>query len=492
MLYLKSLEPAAAETDMLVVLVCEDAELNDHPLLSAMVARIQKMNEFKGARGDEVVLYDPAGTKARRALLIGLGPAKDIDREALRSAAGRVVKGALKKKLKDISFIIPSLTPPTVDIATLVEAMLEGAALTNHRFDRYKSQKNRPPLKRIDFLVPPDTARDLKKLPALVTAICQNTLLAREWVNLPSNDKLPAAFAKNIADLARKAGLQVTVLGKRELQREKCGAILAVSAASQSAPAMAVLSYAPKDAKQTAVLVGKGVTFDSGGMNLKTTKTLNMMKVDMAGAAAVAAALLTAAKLQPKLKVIGVLPLCENMLSGSATRSGDIIRTHSGKMVEIGNTDAEGRLILADAMSYAIKRFKPDLLIDVATLTGACVTALGEGIAGLFSNDDRLAEMIEQSAEKTHERCWRMPLPEDYKELLKSDLADINNMPKTRWGAAITAALFLSEFVGETPWAHIDIAGPAYRKNGSDYCGPGATGFGVRLLSDLIIRFDRQ
>ncbi len=490
MVYLKQLEPAAAETDMLVVLVCEDVELNDHPLLSSIVARFQKLSEFKGAKGDEVVLYDPAGTKARRALLVGLGPAAKIDREALRSAAGRVVKGAIKKKLKDISFIIPSLTPPGIEIETLVEAMMEGAGLANHRLGHYKTKKDPISLKRIDFLVPPDTARALKKLPAKVTAICQNSLLARDWVNLPSNDKLPAALAKDIAGHARKAGLQVTILGKKELQKQKCGAILAVSAASQSTPAMVVLSYAPKGAKQTVALIGKGVTFDSGGMNLKTTKILNMMKVDMAGAAAVAASLMTVAKLKPKLKVIGVLPLCENMLSGSATRSGDIIRTHSGKTVEIGNTDAEGRLILADAMSYTRKRFKPDVVVDVATLTGACVTALGEGIAGLFSNDDNLAEKILQSAEITHERCWRMPLPEDYKDLLKSDLADINNMPKTPRGAAITAALFLSEFAGETPWAHIDIAGPAYRKNGSDYCGPGATGFGVRLLCELINRLE--
>ena len=490
MVYLKQLEPAAAETDVLVVLVCEDVELNDHPLLSSIVARFQKLSEFKGAKGDEVVLYDPAGTKARRALLIGLGPAAKIDREALRSAAGRVVKSALKKKLKDISFIIPSLTPPGIEIETLIEAVLEGAGLANHRFERYKSQKSRITLKRIDFLVPPDTARALKKLTAAVTTVCQSSLLAREWVNLPSNDKLPAAFAKNIAGHARKAGLQVTILGKKDLQKEKCGAILAVSAASQSTPAMAVLKYSPKGAKQTVVLVGKGVTFDSGGMNLKTTKTLNIMKVDMAGAAAVAGALIAIAKLKPKVKVIGVLPLCENMLSGSATRSGDIIRTHSGKMVEIGNTDAEGRLILADAMSYAIARFKPDAVIDVATLTGACVTALGEGFAGLFTNDDDLAEMILLSSAKTYERCWLMPLPEDYKDLLKSELADINNMPKTPRGAAITAALFLSEFVGETPWAHIDIAGTAYRKNGSDYCEPGATGFGVRLICDLISRFE--
>ena len=174
------------------------------------------------------------------------------------------------------------------------------------------------------------------------------------------------------------------------------------------------------------------------------------------------------------------------MPSGKATRPGDIIRSYAGKTIEIGNTDAEGRLILVDAISYVVKRYKPQILVDLATLTGACVVALGEKIAGVFSNDDELADAIIASGAKTHERCWRMPLPEDYKELIKSDFADMNNIPSTRWGGAITAALFLSEFVGDTRWAHIDIAGPAYQRKKSAYCGPGGTGFGVRLLNDLL------
>jgi leucyl aminopeptidase len=210
------------------------------------------------------------------------------------------------------------------------------------------------------------------------------------------------------------------------------------------------------------------------------------MKLDMSGAAAVAATLITVAKLKSKVKVIGVIPIVENMPSGSASRPGDIVKSYDGKTVEIGNTDAEGRLILIDAISYAVKKYKPQILIDIATLTGACVVALGEKIAGAFSFDDKLAEDIIFSGEKTHERCWRMPLPKDYKELLKSDFADLNNMSSTRYGGAITAALFLSEFVGDTRWAHIDIAGPAYAKKESAYCGAGGTGFGVRLLVDLL------
>ncbi|MDM8538927.1 hypothetical protein QUF70_19395 [Desulfobacterales bacterium HSG17] len=206
----------------------------------------------------------------------------------------------------------------------------------------------------------------------------------------------------------------------------------------------------------------------------------------MAGSASVAATLITLAKIKPKVNVTAVIPIVENMPSGTAIRPGDVIKTYDGKTVEIGNTDAEGRLILIDAMSYAIDKFKPHTIIDMATLTGACVIALGEKIAGVFSHDNNLADAILKSGQKTHERCWRMPLPEDYKELLKSDLADMSNMSSSKWGGAITAALFLSAFVKKTRWAHIDIAGPSYLKKDNSYCSSGGTGFGVRLLCDLI------
>jgi len=232
--------------------------------------------------------------------------------------------------------------------------------------------------------------------------------------------------------------------------------------------------------------VGKGVTFDTGGINLKPSAGLAEMKMDMSGAASVASTLITLARLKHKFRVVGVLPVVENMPSGDATRPGDIIKSYSGKTIEIGNTDAEGRLILADAMSYANKMFKPDVMIDMATLTGACIVALGENIAGVFSTDEKLAKDIAASGDTVAERCWAMPMPDDYKPLLKSEFADINNMSSTRYGGAITAALFLSEFVGDTSWAHIDIAGPAYSKKGTDYCGAGGTGFGVRLLIDLL------
>jgi leucyl aminopeptidase len=213
---------------------------------------------------------------------------------------------------------------------------------------------------------------------------------------------------------------------------------------------------------------------------------MDTMKTDMAGAAAVAATLISAARLKPDVKVVGIMPLVENMPSGRALRPGDIVTSHSGKTIEVGNTDAEGRLILADAMAYGAKTFKPDVMLDMATLTGACVIALGEKIAGVFSKDETLSGAVIAAGEKTFERCWPMPMPDDYRDLMKSDLADINNMSSTRYGGAITAGLFLSEFAGEVPWAHIDIAGPARNGKAADYCPAGGSGFGVRLLLELL------
>jgi leucyl aminopeptidase len=323
-------------------------------------------------------------------------------------------------------------------------------------------------------------------------AVCGGTLLARQWINTPSNDKVPTRLAEMFATAARKSGLKVGTMSAARLKQQKFGALLAVAAGSSHPPCLVEMQYSPPKAKKTIVLVGKGVTFDTGGISLKPSSGMDAMKGDMSGAAAVAATLIAVAGLKPAHRIVGIMPLVENMPSGSATRPGDIVTSYSGKTVEIGNTDAEGRLILIDAMAYANKKYKPDVMIDIATLTGACVVALGEKLAGVFSEDDLLTRAIVDAGRAVHERCWAMPMPEDYKEMLKSDFADISNMPSARWGGAITAALFLSKFVGDTRWAHIDIAGPAFAKKGHDYCGPGGSGFGVRLLCDLIDRLFKK
>jgi leucyl aminopeptidase len=476
------------KTEVLVVPVCKDADIHKHPGISAIINRITDLKEFMGGRDEELILYNPDEVNATRVMLMGLGTSAKISQETLRVLAGRAINRCIAKGLSEVMFLVPMGNKLTMEAASVLEGLMEGAYLANHRFYAYQNKKKQRPLQKIQFTVAPGAVRKFSKLAARVETVCWGTTLARNWVNTPSNDKKPAQFAKTVVSLGKKENLKTRVLGLKELRQKGFGAMLAVAAGSRSEPRLVVLDYNPKNARDSIALIGKGVTFDSGGLNLKPSKTLHRMKVDMAGAAAVAATLVSMAKLRPKARVIGIIPLVENMLSATATRPGDIIKSYVGKTVEIGNTDAEGRLILIDAIAFAIKTYNPQTLIDIATLTGACVTALGRKIAGLFTFDDALAEKILLSGEKTMERCWRMPLPEDYKELLKSELADINNMPSTRAGAAITAALFLSEFIGNTRWAHIDIAGPASSSKETAYCTAGATGFGVRLLSDLIER----
>ncbi len=488
MLNLKSLDLKKVKIETLVIPVCEDKDIHGDRIISSLIKEVEKLKEFKGEKDDEIIFYNLPEIKAERVMFLGLGKLEKLDLETLRSFAGKTIKKCIKKNLSEVLIAVPSAKKIKIEASSALEALLEGACLGNHIFDKYKKEKKQKALKEIDFLVTPATAKKFSKLPSGIATVCEGTILAREWVSTPSNDKRPEQFTKSIVTLAEKENLKVSVLDEKELKQKKFGAMLAVAAGSQSKPSLIVLEHNPEGAKKTIALIGKGVTFDSGGINLKPAASLDEMKMDMSGAAAVAATLITIAKLKSKVKVIGIIPVVENMPSGNAARPGDIVKSYDGKTVEIGNTDAEGRLILIDAISYCIEKYKPRILIDMATLTGACVVALGEKIAGTFSFDDKLNESIILSGKKTHERCWNLPLPEDYKELLKSDFADIKNISSSRWGGAITAALFLSEFVKDTMWAHIDIAGPAYIKKENAYCGAGGTGFGVRLLCDLLER----
>jgi leucyl aminopeptidase len=485
-LYLVSPDLKAAKIETLIIPVCEDRHMHDDSALTSLIKTAKKLKEFKGGKGDEVIIYHPSEVKAVRVVFMGLGKFEKLDLEVFRSVAGKAAKKCIKKNLSEVLIAVPfdkEMKPGRPDVLV---AMQEGAFLGNHLFVKYKNEKKNRPLKKIGFLVKPEEIEKYSDLSSRVEKVCQGTILARDWVSTPSNDKQPEAFANEIVRYAAKEQLKARVMDEKELRKKNFGAILAVAAGSLCKPRMVVLDYDPKRYAKTIALVGKGVTFDSGGINLKPTASLEGMKEDMAGAAAVAATMITIAKLKPEIRVIGVIPIVENMPSGGAFRPGDIIRSFKGTTVEIGNMDAEGRLILIDAMSYVIKEYNPQILIDVATLTGACVVALGEKIAAVFSYDQKLADNIIRAGRKTHERCWQMPLPDDYKELLKSDFADINNKSSSRWGGAITAALFLSEFAGDTRWAHIDIAGPAYVKKETAYCGVGGTGFGVRLLCDLL------
>ena len=490
MLQIQSVDLKKAKIETLVIPVCQDDDIHDDTVITSLILKAKKLNEFKGKKDQEAIFYQPEQVNVQRVLLIGIGKKEKLDLETFREFTGKAVKKCICKNLSEVVFCVPLkkniLSLFGNDPENILKAMLEGAALGNHIFDKYKQKKEHKILKKIVLFVDSDIEKKYGHLAKKIEIICSGTILAREWVSTPSNDKRPEMLTKSITDLAKKENLTIHVMDEKELKKKKFGSLLSVSAGSDSKPRMIIMEYSPKGAKKTVALVGKGVTFDSGGINLKPSGSLEDMKMDMSGAAAVAATLLTVAKLNLKTKVIGIIPVVENMPSGKATRPGDIVRSFNGKTIEIGNTDAEGRLILIDAITYGIKTYKPDTIIDIATLTGACVIALGEKIAGVFSSDKKLSDAIIASGEKTHERCWHLPLPDDYKELLKSSFADIHNISSSRWGGAITAALFLSEFTGDTPWAHIDIAGPAYIKKESAYCGAGGTGFGVRLFCDLL------
>ncbi|MFH0996530.1 MAG: leucyl aminopeptidase [Pseudomonadota bacterium] len=473
------------QVEMLVIPVCEDVDIHPSALMPALLHQAGSLKEFSGADNEAIVFYAPSGSLAAQVMIIGLGKKDKLDGETLRSACGRAIKKCIQKEISEALFVVPFKEGLHIEPDAILEAMVEGALLGNYQFDQFKKPKH-PSLLKIAFAVPEASVLHARSLSQRTHIICDGTLLAREWVITPSNLKRPEQFARSLVKAAEKENLKTEVLDQPALKKKKFGSLLAVSAGSDANARMVILEHDPGNTTQTIALVGKGVTFDSGGINLKSQGSIEDMKMDMAGAAAVAATMITAARLKLPVRLIGVLPLVENMPSGSATRPGDIVKSFSGKTIEINNTDAEGRLILADALSYVIQTYKPDAVVDLATLTGACVVALGERIAGVFSPDDRMSETLIASGRKTFERCWKMPLPEDYKDLLKSEFADICNITGLKWGGAITAALFLSEFTENTRWMHIDIAGPAYVKKETAYCGVGGTGFGVRLLCDWI------
>ncbi|NNG01766.1 MAG: leucyl aminopeptidase [Desulfobacteraceae bacterium] len=485
MISLKSIDLSKKKVSNLVVPVCEDAPIHDRKALLSLIEQARIIGNFKGGAKEVLTLYDVPGAKVHRITFIGLGELNKIDLEKLRVFTGKAVR--LNADDKQTQLTIAAPVPAKLGVAPddLFTSLCEGVVLGNHTFSVYKKSE-KPGLKKADILTTADLVKACGTVPEKTSAICRGTILARDWVTTPSNDKKPATLATSIKSAASKTGLKVTVLDEKELKQKKFGAMLAVSAGSNNKPRLVILDHKPKKVVKTIVLVGKGVTFDSGGINLKPSAGMELMKSDMAGAAAVAGTLISIATLKPDARVIGVLPLVENMPSGTATRPGDIITSFAGKTVEIGNTDAEGRLILADAIAYANKIYKPDTIIDMATLTGACVMALGEKIAGVFTHNENLARQIVAAGGHTQERCWQMPMPDDYREYMKSKFADICNMSSSRWGGAITAALFLSAFAESVSWAHIDIAGVAYSDKGSDYCGPGGTGFGVRLLNRVI------
>ncbi|WP_086728909.1 leucyl aminopeptidase [Streptomyces carpinensis] len=444
-----------------------------------------------GAEGEVTKLPAPSGFKAPLVLAVGLGaePEKDAgyDAEALRRAAG--VAARALAGTKKAAFALPLAE------AADAGAVGEGALLGAYSFDTYKetaqtngaakSRNGKAPVADVVLLGGKPRDRAYKAAIERATAVSEELNRARDLINTPPNDLNPAAFAAVAQDAAKAHGLKVQVLDEKALAKGGYGGILGVGSGSASAPRLVKVSYTSPKAKKHLALVGKGITYDSGGISLKPAGHNETMKCDMSGAAAVFAAVVAAARLGLEVNVTGWLALAENMPSGSATRPGDVLRMFSGKTVEVLNTDAEGRLVLADAL-WAASQEKPDAIVDVATLTGAMMLALGSRTFGIMANDDAFRTAVHEAAEEVGEEAWPMPLPEHLRKGMDSPVADIANMGE-RMGGGLVAGLFLREFVGEgITWAHLDIAGPAFNEQGPfGYTPKGGTGSAVRTLVRL-------
>jgi len=450
---------------------------------AASVRRVlREACRLAGFRGREKEI---AGTRTSSGAwtLVGLGR-PPISAGKLRRAVRQAIRVALRGGRDELTLVFGEGIAPES-----LRMLVREIAQADYFFERYKSRKTRRPNNPSTYVIAPDSsdARHLAALARDAQILIEPVAWARDLGNTPGNDLGPADFAREARKMARRAGLRVSMLGKQEIQREKMGGLLAVSAGSTRPPVFAIGEYRPRRSRGTAVLVGKGITFDSGGISIKPAPSMGEMKYDMMGAATVFACLASAKRLALPVRVVALAPLTENMPGGSATRPGDILRMRSGKTVEVDNTDAEGRLILADALSYA-EKFLPDVLLDFATLTGAAIVALGHECAGLMTPDDDLAQELLDAGSSTGERLWRLPLWDDYRENLKSEWADMKNTGG-RAAGTINAGVFLKEFVpAGVPWAHIDIAGVAHFEKGHAGYDAGATGFGVALTMEFLRR----
>ena len=439
---------------------------------------------FTGAAGEQAQLLNDAGGLD---ILVGAGGAGSVDTAALRSAAGSFARSASRHRtvVLDASSAVDAAVAAGVSASDAVAAVAEGLILGGYRFDAHKSEDGDAVLQRVNLLGTGERADADAVARGAVVATAQ--CWARDLVNEPGGSLTPSAFAAAAEERASALGLGVEVLGPEEIAAERLGGLLAVSRGSEQEPRFVKLTYRPAGATRSVALVGKGITFDSGGLSIKPTDGMMTMKMDMGGAAAAIAAICAVAELGlAGVDVTTYAPLTDNMLGGDAQRPGDVFTARNGKTVEVLNTDAEGRLVLADALALASES-EPDLIVDLATLTGACVVALGDRIGGVLANDDDAATRVLDAAATAGERMWRLPLASDYRKQLDSDVADIKNIGAGRYAGTITAGLFLAEFVAEgTPWVHLDIAGPAWSESVEAEIPKGGTGFGVRTLVELV------
>lgn len=492
---LRSPARALPTGELVVVFWTPDGISVGTPQEHRALAQALKKLDGRGEEREIIPVPLPVSRRARTILCVGLG--KKLKLDTFRRGIAAAVQYARQSATREVSIVMPA---EFRDTRALGIASVEGCELGRYLFAKYQHELARRErtrgLRRVTLIADRAHHRTLADGVRMGKLYAAATILARNLVNEPACHMTPKALVDDARRIvkASKGSVAMEVLDRPACEKRGMGAFLAVAQGSEHPPFFIHLSYTPRgrraasDTLPTVALIGKGITFDSGGLSLKPADGMETMKIDMAGAASVFAVFAALPALRLPVAVHGFVAACENMPSGSAVRPGDVVRSASGKTIEIRNTDAEGRLTLADALTEA-KKIKPDVIIDLATLTGACVVSLGEEVTGLFTNNDDLGQQVEAAAHRAGEAVWRLPLVEEYRDQLKSTVADLKNIGGRRWAGAITAALFLEEFVGTTPWVHLDIAGPSYAEQQVNPVVPvGASGFGVRTLLHYLER----
>ncbi len=452
-----------------------------------LIARALAASRFEGKKDQSLLLLTPAGLSVQRLLLVGLGKAEAVDALAAQAFGGNALAQLLSAGDQSVTVAADGIEGAPLGAAEMAANIAFGAKLRSYRFDKYRTKEKKeekPSVKKLIVGLVDHAAA--KRLFAPLEGIAEGVFLTRDLASEPANVIYPeslASQAKALADL----GVDVEVLGEKQMRKLGMGALLGVGQGSERESQMVVMRWmgAADESVAPVAFVGKGVTFDSGGISIKPAGGMEDMKWDMAGSAVVIGLMKALALRKAKVNAVGVVGLVENMPSGTAQRPGDVVTTLSGQTVEVINTDAEGRLVLADALWYTQDRFKPQVMVDLATLTGAIIISLGDHYAGLFANDDDLAAKLQTAGKHAGELLWRMPLDDPYDKQIKSDIADMKNVGG-REGGSITAAMFLKRFVKDTKWAHLDIAGVTWAKKDGAVTPKGATAFGVRLLDRLV------
>jgi leucyl aminopeptidase len=493
--------PAELETECLVAVVLDHAEKTDPPkkdakpqlkpatsdaAVNSAAADLLASGELTGKPFETNLLHKPTGLKAKRLLLLSGGGAKKFAGYDLRRLAGAAVRTLKSRGIRSFAFIAPAAIP--ADEA--VRAIVEGALVGNFDADYYRSDRKDQKIEALTILASGNTDHAaLEKAAHEAQIVGESQNFTRDLVNEPSNRMTPTILGERAKKMSQEVGLKCEVYGADKIKELKMGAFWSVAQGSDEPPALIIMKYEPAGAPEKPVLglVGKGITFDTGGISIKPADGMEKMKYDMAGGATMIGAMRAIALLKPRIKVIGIVCATENMPSGKAQKPGDVQIAMSGKSIEIINTDAEGRLVLADGLHYA-KQLGCTHLVDAATLTGAVVVALGYTNAGAFANDDNMYERLHKANEKAGEKMWRLPLDDEYKENIKSGIADIVNSGG-RWGGAINAAMFLKEFAEDTPWIHLDIAGTAWMEDQKPWIAKGPSGIALRSLVEFVKGF---